>query len=34
MNITVFCASADKIEQGYFDAARSLGEGIAQDHGI
>ncbi len=30
MNITVFCASADKIEQGYFDAARSLGEGIAQ----
>lgn len=29
MNITVFCASSEKVEQDYFDAARRLGEGIA-----
>lgn len=29
MEVAVFCASADKIEQGYLDVAQRLGKGIA-----
>ena len=30
MEVAVFCASADKIEQNYMDAAQRLGKGIAR----
>ncbi|WP_251621580.1 TIGR00730 family Rossman fold protein [Odoribacter lunatus] len=29
MNVAVFCASSERVEQKYFEAAKQLGEGIA-----